>query len=174
MSGTTAGWDWFGHGGGFQGYISRTCVIPACDVTITILTNSIDGWAPFWIDGAMHILRAFRTRGAPKRRIRDWIGRWWTVWGAIDLVPMGNVVVVANPHLANPFMDATEIEVTGRDSGRIALAGGYASHGELVRRTRGKAGGITDIWLAGVNAKHEKAVATEIERRYAPRKRPTC
>jgi CubicO group peptidase (beta-lactamase class C family) len=174
MSGNTAGWDWFGHGGGFQGYISRTCVIPACDVTITILTNSIDGWAPFWIDGAMHILRAFRTRGAPKRRIRDWIGRWWTVWGAIDLVPMGNVVVAANPHLANPFMDATEIEVTGRDSGRIALAGGYASHGELVRRTRGKAGGITDIWLAGVNAKHEKAVATEIERRYAPRKRPTC
>jgi CubicO group peptidase (beta-lactamase class C family) len=172
MSGNTAGWDWFGHGGGFQGYISRTCVIPACDVTITILTNSIDGWAPSWIDGAMHILRAFQTRGAPKRRIRDWTGRWWTVWGAIDLVPMGNVVVAANPHLTNPFMDATEIEVTGRDSGRIALAGGYASHGELVRRTRGKAGGVTDIWLAGVNAKHEKAVAAEIERRYAPRKRP--
>ena len=59
ISGNTGGWDWFGHGGGFQGYISRTCVIPACDVTITILTNSIDGWAPFWIDGAMHILRAF-------------------------------------------------------------------------------------------------------------------
>lgn len=170
-SGNTAGWDWFGHGGGFQGYISRTCVIPACDVTITILTNSIDGWAPFWIDGAMHILRAFQTRGAPKRRVRDWTGRWWTVWGAIDLVPMGNVVVAANPHLTNPFMDATEIEVTGRDSGRIALAGGYASHGELVRRTRGKAGGVTDIWLAGVNAKHEKAVATEIVRRYAPRER---
>ena len=39
MSGNTAGWDWFGHGGGFQGYISRTCVIPACEVTITVLTN---------------------------------------------------------------------------------------------------------------------------------------
>lgn len=172
MSGNTAGWDWFGHGGGFQGYISRTCVIPACDVTITVLTNCIDGWAPFWIDGAMHILRAFQTRGAPKRRLRDWTGRWWTVWGAIDLVPMGNVVVATNPHLANPFMDATEIEVTGRDTGRVALATGYASHGEPVRRTRGKAGVVTDVWLAGVNAKHEKAVATAIERKYAPRKRP--
>ncbi len=172
MSGNTAGWDWFGHGGGFQGYISRTCVIPACDVTITILTNSIDGWGPFWIDGALHILRAFQTRGAPKRRVRDWTGRWWTMWGATDLVPMGNMVVVANPHFGNPFMDATEIEVTGRDTGRITLATGYASHGEQVRRTRSKAGIVTDIWLAGVNAKPEKPVAAEIERRYAPRKRP--
>jgi hypothetical protein len=37
---------------------------------------------------------------------------------------------------------------------------------------RDKAGVVTEVWLAGVNAKHEKAVATEIERRYAPRKRP--
>jgi CubicO group peptidase (beta-lactamase class C family) len=93
MSGTTAGWDWFGHSGGLQGYISRTCVIPRCDVTITILTNATDGWAGFWIDGAMQILRAFATHGAPKRRVRDWTGRWWSPWGATDLVPMGNIVM---------------------------------------------------------------------------------
>ena len=78
----------------------------------------------------MHILRAFATRGAPTRRVRDWTGRWWSQWGAVDLVPMGNLVMAANPHAINPFMDATEIEVTGRDTGRIALASGYGSHGE--------------------------------------------
>jgi CubicO group peptidase (beta-lactamase class C family) len=171
MSGTMGGWDWFGHAGGFQGYISRTCVIPACDLTITILTNSIDGWAGFWLDGAMHILRAFKARGAPNRRVRDWTGRWWGIWGAIDLVPMGNHVIVANPHALNPFMDTTEIEVTGRDTGRISLAAGYASHGQAVRRTRNKAGSVTDIWLAGGNLKPEKTLAAEMERRYAPRKR---
>jgi CubicO group peptidase (beta-lactamase class C family) len=171
MSGTMGGWDWFGHAGGFQGYISRTCVIPACDLTITILTNSIDGWAGFWLDGAMHILRAFKARGAPNRRVRDWTGRWWGIWGAIDLVPMGNHAIVANPHALNPFMDATEIEVTGRDTGRISLAAGYASHGQAVRRTRNKAGSVTDIWLAGGNLKPEKTLAAEMERRYAPRNR---
>jgi hypothetical protein len=171
MSGTMGGWDWFGHTGGFQGYVSRTCVIPACDLTITILTNSADGWAGFWLDGAMHILRAFKARGAPKRRVRDWTGRWWGLWGAIDLVPMGNLVIVANPHALNPFMDATEIEVTGRDTGRISLAAGYASHGQAVRRARNKAGTVTDIWLAGSNLKPEKTLAAEIERRYAPRQR---
>jgi CubicO group peptidase (beta-lactamase class C family) len=171
MSGATGGWDWFGHTGGFQGYTSRTCVIPACDLTITILTNSADGWSGFWLDGAMHILRAFRTRGAPNRRVRDWAGRWWSTWGAADLVPTGNLVIVTNPHAFNPFMDATEIVVTGRDTGRISLAGGYASHGQAVRRTRNKAGTVTDIWLAGGNLKPEKTLAVEMERRYGPRKR---
>jgi CubicO group peptidase (beta-lactamase class C family) len=170
ISGSLGGWDWFGHTGGFQGYVSRTCVIPGHDLAITVLTNSIDGWAYPWLDGAMHILRAFATRGAPTRRVRDWTGRWWTMWGATDLVPMGNVVVVANPHFGNPLMDAAEIEATGRDTGRITLAGGYQSHGEPVRRTRSKAGTVTDIWLAGINAKPEKKVAAEMERKYAPRR----
>jgi CubicO group peptidase (beta-lactamase class C family) len=171
MSGTFAGWDWFGHSGGLQGYISRTCVIPRCEVTITILTNATDGWAGFWIDGAMQILRAFATRGAPKRRVRDWTGRWWTPWGAFDLVPMGNLVIVGNPHAFNPFLDATEIEVTGRDTGRVSLAAGYGSHGEAVRRTRNKAGTVTEVWFAGGQGTREKAVAAEMERRYGPRKR---
>src|SRR3984885_3092894 len=171
ISGSLGGWDWFGHTGGFQGYVSRTCVIPGRDLAITILTNAIDGWAYAWLDGTMQILRAFATRGAPARRVRDWTGRWWTIWGATDLVPMGNVVVVANPQFGNPLMDAAEIEVTGRDTGRIALAGGYESHGEPVRRTRSKAGIVTDIWLAGINAKPERKVAAEMERKYAPRRR---
>ena len=171
VSGHTAGWDWFGHGGGFQGYISRTGVIPACELAVTILTNSIDGWAPAWINGVMHILNAFKTRGAPKGRPRDWSGRWWTIWGAVDLVPMGHQVIVANPYLINPFLDAEEIEVTGRDTGRFTSAAGYASHGESVRRSRNKAGKVTDIWLAGANARPEKVVAAEMERRYARHKK---
>ena len=166
VSGQTAGWDWFGHGGGFQGYISRTVVLPACEVAVTVLTNGIDGWAPAWANGVMHILRAFKTHGAPSRRVRDWAGRWWTLWGAIDLVAMGNRVVAANPSFINPFIDAAEIEITGRDSGRIAWASGYGSHGEAVRRSRNKAGKVTDIWLAGANVKREKVLAAEMERKY--------
>jgi CubicO group peptidase (beta-lactamase class C family) len=170
-AGRTDGWDWFGHGGGFQGYISRTCSIPACELAITFLSNCIDGAAPMWMDGAMHILRTFQSRGASDRRLRDWTGRWWTIWGAVDLVPLGNRVLLANPHMNNPFMDATEIEVTGRDRGLIASAAGYASHGEAVRRVRSKRGTVTDIWLGGMNVKPGHVVAREIARRYPPRKR---
>jgi hypothetical protein len=170
MSGSLGGWDWFGHTGGFQGYVSRTCVIPGRDLAITILANSVDGWAYLWLDGAMHILRGFAAHGAPARRVRDWTGRWWSLWGAVDLVPMGNLVMAANPHFINPLMDATEIEVTGRDSGRISQAAGFASHGQAVRRTRNKAGTITDVWLAGARLRLEKNLTEEMERRYAPRR----
>jgi hypothetical protein len=103
--------------------------------------------------------------------VRDWSGRWWSSWGATDLVPIGDLVVVGNPQMANPFMDATEIEVTGRDTGRMSLAAGYASHGQSVRRTRNKAGVVTEIWLGGSRLKREKDVITEMERNYAPGKR---
>lgn len=169
--GKTDGWNWFGHGGGFQGYISRTAVIPECEVAITILTNAIDGWAPFWVDSCFNILRIFKSRGTSSRRLHDWRGRWWTMWTAIDLIPVGNRVLVANPHMNNPFMDAAEIEVTGRDTGRIAWASGYASHGEGVRRARGKRRKVTDIWLGGTNFKREKTLAATLTQKYRSRGR---
>jgi CubicO group peptidase (beta-lactamase class C family) len=166
MSGTLAGWDWFGHSGGLQGYISRTAVIPSCELTFVVLSNASDGWAWFWLDGAMHILRAFAKNGAPTRRVRDWTGRWWTASGAADLVPMGNRVLVGSPVMGNPFMDATEIEVTGRDSGRIVQAAGYASYGQAVRRSRNKTGKVIEVWLAGSKLRPEKTVIADMERRY--------
>jgi hypothetical protein len=83
---------------------------------------------------------------------------------------MGDRVIVGNPHLINPFLEASEIEVTGRDHGCIVSATGHASYGEAVRRSRSKQGAVTDIWLAGSNAKRKDALAAEMERRYAPRK----
>ena len=80
-------------------------------------------------------------------------------------------MLVANPHLGNPFTDATEIEVTGRDTGRIAWATGYASHGEGVRRLRDKRRKVTDVWLGGTNLKRESALAATLERKYGKRKR---
>jgi len=165
MSGATAGFDWFGHGGGFQGYISRTSVIPSREIAITVLTNAIDGWAPAWVNGVKFILQAFANHGAPSRKTRDWTGRWWTLWGAVDLVPFGAQVMVANPVLINPFLDAARIEVTGRDTGRIVHATGYASHGEPVRRVRGKSG-VSEIWLGGGRIRPERVVKAEMERKY--------
>jgi len=39
-----------------------------------------------------------------------------------------------------------------------------------VRRTRNKAGTVTDVWLAGAGLKPEKNLTAELERKYAPRR----
>jgi CubicO group peptidase (beta-lactamase class C family) len=166
MSGTVAGWDWFGHGGALQGYISRTVVVPDQELTFSVLTNATDGLAGFWADGMIHVLRAFANRGPPSRRVRDWGGRLWTTWGAVDLLPMGDIVMVASPHGFNPLLEASEIEVTGRDKGRIVLAAGYQSYGEPVRRLRRKSGETAEIWLSSIRLRPEAKVLAEMKRRY--------
>ena len=166
ISGTLRGWDWFGDSGGLEGYISRTRVVPDRELTVSVLTNATDGWAGYWLDGVLHILRGFATRGAPSRSVSDWNGRWWSTWGAIDLIPIGKIVVVANPHAGNPFLDASEVTVARKDKGRISLAGGYGSHGEPVRRTRDETGALTELWLAGSKLLPEAQVAAEMQARH--------
>lgn len=164
--GTLADWDWCGHTGGFQGTITRTACVPSQGLTVSVLTNAADGASHGWVDGALHILRAFAQRGAASRRAAPWSGRWWSLWGAIDLLPVAGKVLVANPALLNPLQDAIELEVDGPAHGRIALAGGFGSQGEPVRMERDARGRARAFWLGGTRLQPEAAIAKELVGRY--------
>jgi hypothetical protein len=166
MSGKLADWDWFGHSGSFQGFVTRTLVLPDEDLAVSVLTNATDGFAHFWLEGIVHILRAFRKNGAPDRKLASWGGRWWSLWGAFDLVPMDGKILVAAPGLFNPFLDASEITVTARDKGTITRAPGGGAYGQSVRRVRDKEGEVAELWLAGSRLLPETEVAKEIRERY--------
>jgi D-alanyl-D-alanine carboxypeptidase len=166
MSGSFDGWRWFGHSGGLQGYITRTCVLPGQELALSVLTNAVDGHAHPWLEGCVHILRAFADHGAPSSRLHGWTGRWWTLWNPVDLVPMGSKVLVARPDFFNPFLDASEIAVRARSSGEIALAGGFASHAEPARLARDRRGAIVEVQLGGTRFRSERSVAREMARRY--------
>jgi CubicO group peptidase (beta-lactamase class C family) len=166
ISGSFGGWHWFGHSGGLQGYITRTCVLSEQELALSVLTNAVDGLAHLWLEGAVHVLRAFAQNGAPSRKVGGWAGRWWTLWNPIDLVPMGNKVLVARPDFFNPLLDASEIAVQSRSAGRIALAGGYASHGEPARLVRNRRNQVVEVQLGGTRLRAERKVAREMARRY--------
>jgi CubicO group peptidase (beta-lactamase class C family) len=167
ISGKLGDWRWFGHSGGFQGYITRTAMLPGQDLTISVLTNAADGLAHAWLDGTVQILRRFAEAGGPSRRTSGWTGRWWSVWGAFDLLPVGgDKVLVALPAQLNPVLDASELTVTGGDTGDIALAGSFANHGEKVRRVRDARGKVTEFWLAGTKLVSERKLVAEMAERY--------
>jgi CubicO group peptidase (beta-lactamase class C family) len=171
MSGRIGGWDWFGHSGGLQGFISRTVTFPEPGLTVSVLTNSLDGLAWPWLDGIARILQAFARHGAPARRVKEWRGRWWGLWGAVDLVPMGKKVFAVGPGFFNPFAEASVIEPTGRDRGRIAEAIGGGSYGEPARLVRNARGKVTAVEIGGGRAVSERALAKEMEERYGKRAR---
>ncbi len=171
ISGGTAGagpeWDGFGHTGGFQGTLSRTVCVPAQGLSLSILSNAADGQAGVWVDGALQILRAGLQHGAPGPRTAAWQGRWWTLWGAVDLLPGADRVLVANPALPNPLLDAPQIEPgAAPGEGRITLAGGFASHGEAARLELDRQGRAVALWLGGTRLQREARAAQELQSRY--------
>jgi CubicO group peptidase (beta-lactamase class C family) len=166
ISGAIEGWDWFGHSGGFQGYVTRTAVVPEHALAVSLLTNAVDGAAQDWVDGVLSILRRFERAGPPSAAAADWTGRWWSVWRAQDLAPMGDKVLIASPGLARPFLDAPELAITGADEAVVSNAGAFHSHGEIVRRLRGADGAVRAIRIAGGLFLPEGALATELVARY--------
>jgi CubicO group peptidase (beta-lactamase class C family) len=166
ITGDVGAWSWFGHSGGFQGYITRTLTVPAQHLTVSVLTNAADGPAQNWAEGACHILQTFAKFGAPPVERADWSGRWWGLWGAVDFVATKDRILIAAPGLANPLLDAGEIKITGHDDGRIALAGSFANHGETVVRERGADGSVIAIRLGGNRLLPESVLAAELQSRY--------
>ena len=75
-------------------------------------------------------------------------------------------MVVAHPDFANPFEEAAEISVSGRDRGRLALANGFDSHGEEVRRLRNRQGDVIGVRLGGGEYRGEARLVAEMEKRY--------
>ena len=165
-SGKTAEWAWFGHGGAFQGFASRTAALPNRSLAVSLVVNAVEGPADQWLDGVIHILATFAKNGRPKSEIRDWTGRWWILWGAVDLVPMGETVIVAVPSLPNPFAEASEISVSDKDNGRFTAAAGTARYGESVRRLRKPDGAVGEVWFGGTRLVPEAEAAAELEARY--------
>ncbi len=168
-SGRLEGWDWFGHGGGFLGYLTRTAVIPSQELAISALTNAADGNSNGFVDGLIGILQRFHAEGPPDRSVAGWTGRWWSVWGATDLLPVGRKVLLASPALMNPVLKAAELTVTGPDEAIMSQASAFHSPGEPVRLRRNAKGEITELRMAAARMVPEAVLSRELLRRYDPR-----
>ena len=167
IHGRVGEWEMYGHSGGFQGVKTQTATIPSQKLTVSVLTNAADGNPALLLEGVVHILRAFQKHGAPGKAVAGWGGRWWSLWDAVDLVPMGNTVFVAVPGQANPFADVSELEVTGADTAVIRKSGGFGSHGEAARLVRGRGGKVASVVYAGGKLVDEAAIGKELRARYA-------
>jgi CubicO group peptidase (beta-lactamase class C family) len=166
ISSAVEDWECFGHSGGFQGYITRSSVVPAKDLAVSVLTNAVDGPAEVWMDGALQILKRFEADGAPTAKASDWRGRWWSSWGPTDLVAVGERVLLASPGLANPFFKVPEAAIDRPDQARIVEAGGFGSYGEPVRLVRGEHGQVMSVWVGSGELIPEAALKAELLERY--------
>jgi CubicO group peptidase (beta-lactamase class C family) len=159
-------WEWSGHSCRLQGYVSRSVVVPATEISVSLLINGLDGVPEVWLDGVLQVLRSFHQRGAPTEAVRDWRGRFWTIWGATDLLPVGDRVLMATPAFGNPLMDSPEVAVTDAENGRIVQAPGFGNHGEAIRLERDAEGRARAYETGGMRAVPEEELAAVLRARY--------
>ncbi len=165
--GQLGGWEYFGHVGRFQGSVTRVVVVPHMDLAITVFANAIDGPALPWLDGVLHILQRFHSSGVPSGFAADWTGRWWNMWGATDLVALGERVYAFSPAVFPPFAEASEISLSESDTGRVTRAPAMERFGEPVQRVRDREGRVAAIRIGGTGMISEERLKPQLLARYA-------
>jgi CubicO group peptidase (beta-lactamase class C family) len=123
------GRDWFGHGGGFPGFITRTLVDAERALVVTVLTNAIDGPAVQLASSFAKLLDlALESSGSTDGR--QFTGRYANVWGVADLVQFNGRLFLLDPSLTDPAGEAIELEPVDDHTLRWLGANGYGSYGE--------------------------------------------
>jgi hypothetical protein len=138
-----------GHGGGYPGHITRTMFDPEAKLAVSVLTNAIDGPAEEIAIGIVKLIdhAAGEHPGAPVGAddAAPFCGRFASLWGVMDIVHLGDRLIMTSPQGPDPTADAAELSVIDGDTLRIDEVNGYASVGETIRYERNDAGAVVRI-----------------------------
>ena len=159
-------WAWFGHSGAFPGCLSITSVVPAHGLAVSIIVNAVDVAPIMLMDGVISILRAYAHNGAAAPVTTNWSGRFWSISGAVDLLPIHDRVLVTRPAQPSPLQNAFELTDVGETTARLVKGQGLASHGEGARLELGADGRPRALWLDGTKMLPEAAMAAEVRQRF--------
>ncbi len=143
-----------GHSGSFPGQVSATFLDPAQRLVVSLMTNGYNVSVDVLQAGIWSILDRFEDRGsgaqgAASAPLAAYGGRFFTPAGAVDLVPLGDVIYVAAPGKARPFEKCGEIRRGADGVFRLAEDGGLGRYGETVDFTFAGDGRLERVALGG-------------------------
>jgi CubicO group peptidase (beta-lactamase class C family) len=130
-----------GHSGGYPGHITRSLFDPTSGLSISVLTNSVDGPAAELSNGILRLLDAALVQapalslGAPRAPRADipssrFTGRFGNMWGVLDVVQLGERLVSLHPGSPNPLDGLDELEIVDENTLLISKGNGFGSVGE--------------------------------------------
>jgi len=123
-----------GHTGGYPGHATKTWFDPAERFVVSVLTSSTDG--PDLASGLLRLIDycARLEPATPPAGVdpRSFGGRFLTLWGVYDIVPVGGRLLRIEPETNNPLDSLAELTIESATTARITKADGYTSPGEVM------------------------------------------
>lgn len=126
----------FGHGGGFPGHVTKSMFDPKDELVVTVLTNCIGGPA-VTITKSIYGIIDYYQKNTPANRSKHNLqrleGRYFSIFGIIDIVVTGDKVVTTSPSTWWPLMQPEELERIDDTTFKVLETNSFNSEGELVR-----------------------------------------
>jgi D-alanyl-D-alanine carboxypeptidase len=120
-----------GHGGGYPGFTSKTITEQLHGLTVSVMTNCIDGNALHSAIGMMDVIDFFARNGVGEtvKQFNTYVS---DIWRDRQVVATNKTIVSIDSHSWFPFRSTEELLYVDDATLRISKTNGFESEGELV------------------------------------------
>lgn len=125
----------YGHGGGFPGQTTQSSVDEKNELVVIVLTNSLGGPESMITSGVFNIIDYYQQNmptTKPKHDLSMFEGRYRSIWDTIDVVVLGDKVVVDYPAW-RPLSNTNELVRIDDTTFRIPETNSFDSEGEFIK-----------------------------------------
>jgi hypothetical protein len=142
---------YFGHGGGFPGFITATLIDPKEKITVVVLTNALGGAAMKYAKRIVDFLHLFEKEkySQASKKLDEYEGRYEGIWGTSDVINISSKLICFGPTDWNVPKDYDELKKLKGDTFTVESSDGYGHQGEAVTFKRSAKGRIQSVDYAG-------------------------
>ena len=142
----------YGHGGGFSGYSTYIRMDAKNNISIAILTNTIDSLPFMLMESAFAILYHFIENNdsiqetKKQTHAKKYKGRFTSRWGETDIVEIDGRLFAFSPGVLDPNASLSPLEPLGQDKFRITEGDDFDWIGETMRYEFDKQGRTKKVY----------------------------
>lgn len=156
-------WRVYGHGGGFQGFITRFAFDPNRQIGIAVLTNAIDGPALTLVNGALSVINKYIVDYDELAKVEfavehpeRFVGTYRTIWGDSQIAHIGQSLLRYDPSADMPLEFVERLSPNADGSFTVTSGNAGGAYGEKIYFTFDEAGTAQTLISSGNTAERIK------------------